>query len=558
ALRVTALQSEKAAEAMPIRAVPRDGELPLSYAQQRLWFLDRMVPDNPFYNIFNPVELAGAMDVLVLRRSFEEIVRRHEALRTRFGAVGGRPVQLIDAAARLALPLLDLQGLGGERRREELARLSWAEGHRPFDLSRGPLLRLHVVRTEPERHVLLVTLHHIVADGWSMRVLIDELTLLYEAFLLGEPSPLPELAIQYADFAVWQRQWFEGERFQEQLGYWKRRLAGLTEAPLELPTDHPRPAIESFRGHAEPFRLEAPLVRELKALARRHQSTLFMVVLAGFKSLLSRYSGQPGIAIGTGIANRNRREIEGLIGFFVNTLVLRTDLSGLPSFADLLLRVRQTTVESYDHQDLPFEMLIEEINPERTLNRHPLVQVMLAFQNFPRSARSLRGLRLAGPEGQLAETSTAKFDLSLFVTEPGEDLALSLQYSTDLYEGVTIRRLLAHLERLLWAAVGSPETPVAELPLLAAAERVQVLREWSDTAKPCPQVPLVHELFAEHARLRPAAPAVTSWDGGRLTYGEVEARANRLAHHLRALGVGPEVRVAVAAERTCERVVGIV
>jgi pristinamycin I synthase-3/4 len=557
ARRVTALQSEKTAEAMPIRPVPRGGELPLSYAQQRLWFLDRMVPDNPFYNVYQPVGLSGALDVEALRRSFQEIVRRHEVLRTRFEAVGGRPVQVVDPETRIALPLIDLHGLSGGRRREELSRLSREEGRRPFDLSRGPLLRLHMVRTLPERHVLLLTLHHIVSDGWSARVLVDELAALYEAFLRGESSPLPELPIQYADFAVWQRQWFQGELFQEQLRYWKSRLEGLAEAPLELPTDHARPAIESFRGRTEPFRLEAPLVRELKALARRHQATLFMVFLTGFKSLLFRYSGQQDLAVGTGIANRNRREIEDLIGFFVNTLVMRTDLSGLPSFEELLPRVRQTTVESYDHQDLPFEMLVEEINPERSLNRHPLVQVMVAFQNFPRSARLLPGLSVSA-EDQSAETGTAKFDLSLFVTETGDELALRMQYSTDLYEVTTIRRLLGHLERLLRSAVAHPEAPVAELPLLSEPERVQVLREWSDTAKTCPQVPLVHELFSEHARLRPEAPAVTSWDGRRLTYGAVEARANRLAHHLRSLGVGPEVRVAVAAERTCERVVGIV
>ncbi|HVR95695.1 MAG TPA: non-ribosomal peptide synthase/polyketide synthase, partial [Thermoanaerobaculia bacterium] len=544
-----------AAAALPIVPVPRGGDLPLSFAQQRLWFLDRMVPDNPFYNIYYPVELCGPLDVGVLGRSFQEIVRRHEVLRTSFGVVAGRPVQVIDPEVRLDIPWIDLQGLSGDRRREELARLSREEGRRPFDLSRSPLVRFQGVRTEPERHTLLITLHHIAADGWSTRVLIDELAALYEAFLAGEGSPLPELPIQYADFAVWQRQWFQGELFQRQLSYWMGRLEGISEAPLELPTDHARPAIETFRGRTEPYRLEAPLVRELNALARRHRATPFMVFLTGFKSLLSRYSGQQDVAVGTGIANRNRREIEDLIGFFVNTLVLRTDLSGMPSFEELLSRVQQTTVESYDHQDLPFEMLVEEMRPERRLNRHPLVQVMLAFQNFPRSARGLRGLSVAGEEVQ-SETGTAKFDLSLFVFEAGEELSLRLQHSADLFERVTVRRMLGHLETLLRSAAAQPDLPAAELPLLSAAERVQLLREWSDTAVPCPQEPPVHELMSRHARLRPQALAV-SGAGWRLSYGELEARSNRLAHHLHRLGVGMETRVAVCMERTPERVIGI-
>jgi amino acid adenylation domain-containing protein len=540
----------------PIVRVPRESPLPLSFAQQRLWFLDRMVPDNPFYNIYSPVELSGALDVEVLRRSVREIVRRHEVLRTSFASLEDGPVQVVDPEVKLAIPLIDLEALDGEPRWRELSRLARQEGQRPFDLSRGPMLRLQVVRGAPESHVLLINVHHIAADGWSVRVLVDELTLLYEAFSQGEPSPLPELPIQYADFAVWQRRWFQGEVFHRQLSYWKSRLEGIADASLELPSDHPRPAIESFRGSKESLRLQAPLVRELRAAARGRRATLFMVLLSGYKCLLARYSRQQDVAIGTGIANRNRQEIENLIGFFVNTLVLRTDLSGLPSFPELVQRVRQTTMESYDHQDLPFEVLVEEMRPERSLNRNPLVQVMLAFQNFPRSARSLRGLRASSPQGQSGDTGTAKFDLSLFVFEQGQELLLRMEYSTDLFERVTIRRLLGHLERLLQSAVERPDLPAAELPLLSAAESRQVLQEWSDTEVLCPQRPLVHELMSRHARRRPHALAV-SGAGGQLTYGELESRSNRLAHHLLCLAVGPEVRVAVCMERTPDRVVGI-
>ena len=407
---VEAARRAEAGGAPPqILPVSRDSPLPLSFAQQRLWFLDRMVPDNPFYNINSSVTLSGAMNVEVLRRSVREIVRRHDVLRTSFELLEDGPAQVVDPEAELAIPLIDLQALDDQPRRRELSRLSREEGRRPFNLSRGPMLRLQVVRTAREGQVLLITVHHIAADGWSVRVLVDELIVLYEAFSQGEHSPLPELPIQYADFAVWQRQWFQGEVFQKQLIYWKNRLEGIASSPLELPCDHPRPTIESFRGSREQLRLKAPLVRELSATARRHRATLFMVLLSGYKSLLSRYSGQEDVAIGTGIANRNRQEVEDLIGFFVNTLVLRTDLSGLPSFQDILLRVRQTTVESYDHQDLPFEMLVEEMRPERNLNRHPLVQVMLAFQNFPRSARGgLRGLTASYPQGQAGETGTAR------------------------------------------------------------------------------------------------------------------------------------------------------
>jgi amino acid adenylation domain-containing protein len=539
--------------APPLVPQPRTGDLPLSFAQQRLWFLDRLAPDNPFYNMFTVVRLSGALDRAALQQAFQEIVRRHEALRTTFRLAGGRPVQVIDPAPSFEAPLVDLTGLPAAG--PELARLADEESQRPFDLSRGPLLRASLVRLGAAEHTLLVNVHHIVSDGWSMGILFSELAALYGAFAQGEPSPLPELPIQYADFAVWQRSWLQGERLEAELGYWRRQLAGVSET-LQLPYDHPRPALESFRGGAVSFTLPAGLMRGLEALTRRGGATPSITLLAGFNALLSRYSGREDLAVGLAIANRTRREVEGLIGFFVNTLIARTDLSGSPGFAQLLARVRETALEAYAHQELPFERLVEELAPERDLGRNPLTQVMFGYQNFPRREMEIQGMVLSSPEEGMGAARTAKFDLTLFLFEDGDSLLGILEYNRELFEATTLHRLARHLESLLAAAVAAPEEPVALLPFFGEGERHQLAREWNDTDAAYPATASLQELFEEQVRRHPGEPALL-FDGGEVSYAELNRRANRLAARLRALSVEPESRVGLCVVRSPELVVGM-
>src|SRR5215213_423074 len=450
----------------PIDPVSRDGDPPLSFAQQGLWFLDRMKPGTTAYNISTAVRLTGWLNVETLGRSLEEIVRRHEVLRTTFAAVDGEPVQVISAVTDVELPIEDLSALPEAEREEAVQRWVHEAAREPFDLERGPLFRAGLLRLSEEEHVLLVTMHHVVSDGWSMGVFWRELGALYEAFLRGEPSPLEEPPVQYADYALWQRQWLSGEVLEEQLGYWKEQLAELPV--LELPTDHPRPAVQTHRGARRSLTLPGSLTEALRDLARREGSTLFMVLLGAFQALLARYAGQEDIAIGTPIAGRTRAETEGLIGFFVNTLVMRTDLSGDPSFREVLSRVREVALGAYDHQDLPFEKLVEELQPERDLSRVPLSQVFFALQNVPREDLKLLNLTL---ERQNVEGGTVKFDLSLFLFEEDQGLKGRLVYNADLFDDATIERMLGHLQTFLRGIVEDPDRHLSELPLLSEAER---------------------------------------------------------------------------------------
>ncbi|HVR99644.1 MAG TPA: non-ribosomal peptide synthase/polyketide synthase, partial [Thermoanaerobaculia bacterium] len=532
--------------APPILPVSRDGDLPLSFAQQRLWVLDQLKPGSAAYNIPLAVRLSGELPPDRLRRIFAGVVRRHESLRTTFASPEGRPVQVI-GPPRVDLPVLDLAHLSEREREGEALALAWEEAGRPFDLERGPLLRLALVRLGDRDHLLLVTMHHIVSDGWSMGVLLREIGVLYA------DSPLPELPVQYADFAVWQRSWLEGEVLEEQLAYWRRQLAGVPQV-LELPTDRPRPAVQTFRGSSLSLRLPAVLSERVRDLCRREGATPFMVLLAAWSALLGRHASQPEVLVGTPIAGRNRREIEGLIGFFVNTQVLRADLSEAPGFGGLVSRVRRAALDAYTHQDLPFDRLVEELVPERDLSRSPLFQVMFTLQNAPGGHLELPGLTLAPV---MVESRTTKFDLTLGLQEGAGGFSGGLEYNTDLFDASTAARLGERFRTLLEAAAADLERPVQDLPLLPAPERQQVLVEWSDTARPCQQVPMVHELFSAHARRRPQATAMADAQGRRITYGELEAKSNRLAHHLHGLGVGPEVRVAVCMERTLERAVAI-
>ncbi len=531
------------------------GDLPLSFAQQRLWFLDRLAPDNPFYNVFNPLRLSGALDVAALRRAFREIVLRHEGLRTTFPETAGRPRQVIDPAAEFLLPLVDLAGLTGNEGRSELTGLLRAEALRPFQLARGPLFRATLIRHAPREHTLLVNLHHIISDGWSMGILFAEIAALYGAFCQGRPSPLPDLPIQYADFALWQRDLLQGERLEAELGYWRQQLAGLPES-LELPTDHPRPVIDTFRGALRTFTLPVELVRALAELTRRRGATRSMTMLAAFQALLGRQAGQEDLATGAVIANRTRREVEGLIGFFVNTLVLRSNLSPTSGFAALLGRVRETALAAYAHQDLPFERLVEELQPERSQNRNPLIQVVFSYQNFPRSQAQVEGLVLSVPDDVRVGTGTAKFDLTLFLFEDGDRLQGALEFNRGIFEEATVQRLLGGFENLLTAAAADPEAPLTRLPWLSAAETHQLVREWNEPGTSWPATESLAALFGTQARRTPDAIALTCGDGA-LSYGALDRRSRVLASRLRAQGVGPESRVGLSGERSLELVVGL-
>ncbi|HSF43790.1 MAG TPA: amino acid adenylation domain-containing protein [Thermoanaerobaculia bacterium] len=536
----------------PLIPVPRHGALPLSFAQQRLWFLDQLTPGSALYNIPVALRIAGPLDPGVLELTLGEVVRRHEALRTVFAVQEGSPVQVIRPAAPFGLPRVDLSGLPESAREALVLTLTGEEAGRPFDLARGPLLRGVLLLLAEEDHAAALTMHHIASDRWSMGVLVREVAALYAAFAAGRPSPLPELAVQYADFAAWQSSWLEGEVLAGELAYWRRQLAGLPPL-LELPTDRPRPAVQSFRGASRPVRLPAGLTRQAQALGRREGATLFMVLLAGFQALLARYSGQQDLAVGSPVAGRNRVEIEGLIGFFVNTLVLRGDLTGrLTPSCELLGRVRETALAAYLHQDVPFEKLVEELAPERSLAHAPLFQAMFVLQNAPFEDLEIRDLHLRPVSG----TGTlAKFDLSLALAEHEGGLIGTADHATDLFDAATIDRLIGHYERLLAGMVEAPERPVGELGLLTPEEALQ-LRAWNETAAAYPFDRPLHAWIEDQVDRAPSAVAVL-FEGEELSYQELDHRANRLARRLRALAVGPEVRVAVCLERSVELVVAL-
>ena len=535
----------------PIVPVPREGAPALSFGQERLWFLDQMQPGSAFYNVPLALRLEGALDVEALERALGEVVRRHEVLRTRFPAVDGRPRAVVDPPEPFLLPVVDLSALPAEERARTSRLRQREEARAPFDLAAGPLLRAVLLRLGPEEHVLLAGMHHIVSDGWSTGVLMREVDALYAAFRRGEPSPLPELPVQYADFAAWQREWLRGESLEGQLGYWRERLAGAPPL-LELPTDRPRPAVQSYRGAARGMVAPDRLRDALRALCRREGVTPFMALLALWQLLLSRYAEQPDVVVGTPVAGRTQSELEGLIGFFVNMLPLRTDLSGDPDFRALLAQVRETTLEAYAHQDLPFEQLVEELQPDRTLGYAPVFQSVFTWGDAPDEEATPGGLpvRRMGT----GDTGTAKFDLTLFAVEAEGRLHLSATFATDLFDAETVERMLGHLESLLEHAAAHPELPVARLPLLREAERRRVLVEWNATGRAHPRDEPVHLLVARQAARAPDAAAVS--DGsGEVTYAELDARADRLARRLRARGVGPEVRVGVMLERSAELVV---
>src|SRR5271165_26424 len=537
----------------PMRAVSREEPLALSFAQQRLWFLDRLEEGQSVaYQVPGAIRLEGALRVDALERAFSEIVRRHEVLRTIFGPGEEGPLQLIVPETQTGLSLLDLIDCPEGEHEAELRRRLREEVYKPFDLARGPLLRTRLYRLGEQEHVLFLNMHHIVSDGWSIRVLFRELGMLYAAFCQGQPSPLPELAIQYADYAHWQRDWLHGAALERQLKYWKERLAGAP-ALLELPTDRPRPPVQTFRGGKVAFTIPKAVAVGLKGVGRGAGATPFMTLYGAFAVLLSRWSGQEDLVIGSPIAGRRHAALEPLIGFLVNTLALRADLSGDPSFWELLGRIKTMTLEAFAHQDLPFEQLVEELQPVRSLSYTPLFQAMLVLQNAPVEAIDLGELKATPVESGY---EVAKFDLMLGLQEAEEGLRGNFNYNADLFDEETIGSMADQFQMLREGIVAEPEGRISELPLLRAAERHRIVVEWNATATEYPKNKCIHELFEEQVERTPDAVAVV-FEEEQLSYRELNERANRLAHYLRGLGVGPEKLVGLCLERSVEMIVGL-
>jgi amino acid adenylation domain-containing protein/non-ribosomal peptide synthase protein (TIGR01720 family) len=561
-------------------AIPRrpvDSQPPLSFAQQRLWVIDQLIPNSPAYNISTSVRLSGRLMVDALQQSLDALVARHESLRTTFPLSGGRPIQQVAPALTIPLPLIDLRGEPASARAALALQHASAEVQRAFDLARGPLLRATLVRLDDDQHMLVLVVHHIVSDGWSVGIMVRELATLYSGFADGRPVSLPALPIQYADFAIWQRAWLQGDALEKQLRFWRTHLDG---APLvlELPTDHPRPPVQSFRGDAAGFRLAPALADALRALCRHEEVTLFMTLLAAYQTLMYRYSRQSDILVGTPIANRTRVETEGLIGFFVNTLVVRTHLSDTLTFRELVQRVRESTLEAHAHQDLPFEQLVDVLQPTRDMSRNPLFQIMFVLQNTPPSTITTPGLTL---EVVPVKSATSKFDLWLSMEEYGDSILGIMECNTDLFDPSTMRRIMRHFQRLLDSVVANPNQPLADLPILTRAERQQLLCEWNDTITAGRRLRAggsgiagvcIHELFEAQAARTPDAVALvfdeTNDERPRtngasasfvlhLTYAELNQRANQLAQYLQTLGVGPDVRVGMCVDRSLDLVIGL-
>jgi amino acid adenylation domain-containing protein len=538
------------------RAIPRrleEGPGPLSFAQQRLWFLEEMMPGTAVYNIPMGLRALGALDLPTLTRALDAIVARHAVLRTTFTLHQGAPGQILRPDASVVPRVIDLRGLAPDEREVEAQRILREEARVPFDLSRDLMLRATIVRLGDEEHALFFVVHHIASDAWSTGVFFRELTALYGAFKIGAPSPLPELPIQYADFAAFQEQHLRGEVLEAQLAYWRGKLAGVP--PLELPTDRPRPPVQTTRGAMRTLALPKALVGPLRALGREAGATEFMTFLAAFQVLLHRFTGQEDISVGTPIAGRNWIEIEPLIGFFVNTLVMRTSVAGAPTFRELLRRVRDTAFDAFAHQDLPFEKLVSELRPERVTSRTPLFQVMFAFQNAPRQALSLSGTERK-PLGVSLSTGTAKFDLTAMVNEGPDGFRATFEYNTDLFDPSTIERMLSSFQVLLSGIVEDPDARVDRIPILTERERQQLLVGWNHPTAPHPPKARIHEIVAEQARRTPEAVAVV-FEGERLTYAALDRRANQIAHLLRQSGVGPDVLVGVCLERSVSMIVAL-
>jgi amino acid adenylation domain-containing protein len=530
----------------------RNGGAALSFAQQRLWFINQLAPASPAYNIALAVELTGRLDVTVLELSLRELIRRHDILRTRFVVVDGAPVQLISDEPAVTMPLFDLSGLTEPRRTQEAEQLLRSEAATPFDLGEPPLLRIRLLKLMPQQHVLLLNLHHIIGDSWSMGVLFSEISTLYDAFSAGNSSPLPDLAIQYADYALWERRWLKAEVLERQLSYWREQLAGAPPT-LELPLDRPRPERESFRGARLEQSLPQELSNRLRQLCKREGVTLYMTLLTAFQVLLSKYSLQEDILVGSPIANRNQPHTEGLIGCFLNTLVMRTDLSGNPPFRELLRTVREVALGAFENQDVPFEKIVSELRPERSLSHSPLFQVMFVLENAPVYPLTIQGLMV---KSRYLSTGATKFDLTLFAVEVEGSLELKLDYNTDLFDAQTIRRMLDHFQTLLEGIVTSPGERLSALSLLKSSEREELVVGLNTYQRAYPFDRTAVDLFQQQVERTPDAPAVV-FEGQSLSYAELNVRANQLAHLLRQADVSAEVCVGLLIDRSMEMLVAV-
>ncbi|MEH2366204.1 condensation domain-containing protein, partial [Nostoc sp.] len=510
----------------PLTPVSRKQPLPLSFAQARLWFLDQLEGENCVYNVPFFWQISGFLNITALKQAITAIVQRHEVLRTTFSFVDESPIQVIHATPKLTMQVLDWQQLTEEDQLKKAQQLAAEELQQPFDLSNPPLLRVKLLQLSNQSHLLLLVIHHIACDGWSMQIFRRELFTLYTAFCAGEPCPLPELSLQYADFAHWQRQCLQGEVLQTQLNYWHKQLAEVPPL-LELPTDRPRPSVQTYRGRSEFLELNQDLTQKLKRLSQKSGTTLFMTMLAVFTLLLSRYSGQEDIVVGSAIANRNRRETKPLIGFFVNTLALRTNLQGNPTFLELLERVKQVTLDAYDHEDLPFEKLVDELGKERSLSHHPLFQVAFGLQNETQEKLETNRLTITRFEW---ENTTTLFDLSLMFRETPQGLTGEWEYATDLFEAKTIQRMVRHFAVLVQAIVDNPQQAINTLPLITEAERQQ-LQIWNQTNSDFPHNQTLVDLFEAQVCKTPNNIALVFEDQS-LSYKELNQLANQLAHYL--------------------------
>jgi amino acid adenylation domain-containing protein len=548
------LQKNQAVESPKQTILPRlqEGNIfPLSSAQQRLWFLDQLEPESAAYLIPGVLRFQGIIDIKSLQKSLQALVQRHEILRTTFSEQDRQPVQIIHTTMQVKLPLIDLQGLDHEQRTQVAQQLARQEAQRPCDLSQGPLLRTTILRQEQEVHILLLTQHHIITDGWSHSILTHELATLYHSYATGQPASLPTLPIQYVDYTLWQRQWLQEKMVKEQLAYWRTQLAAAPH--LDLPTDHPRPAIQTYRGSSMTWQLPLALSEDLYELSRQQEVTLFMLLLASFQVLLMRYSRQSDISVGTSIANRHHAEVEGMIGFFVNTLVLRTNLSGDPTFQQLLQRVREVCLGAYTHQDLPVEYIAEVLERERDLSRSSLFQVMFALQNEPTRQSEFVNIQMSQLE---IEHTLSKFDLSFFVEETAQGLYTMVEYSTELFEAETIQRMLGHWQVLLAAIVENPAQTIESLPLLTQDERQQLLVQWNQTSSTLAPPLSLHASFELQVERTPEAIALV-YEEHCLTYRELNARANQLAHYLRSHGVSVDQPVGLFISRSLEVLIGL-
>lgn len=526
--------------------------LPASSGQRRLWFLDQMEPGTPLYNIPYLVRLAGPLNERALQRALRAIVERHEALRTNFVALGSEPKQVVRAAGALELPVTDVDGATPAEREAELHRLTTEEARKPFNLATDLMLRVRLFRLSPTEHALMLVMHHIASDGWSMAILYRELGVLYEGFSTGAAVTLPDLPVQYGDFAQWQDEYLRGEALDRLVSFWKKTMAGAPGL-LELPADHARPPVQSHRGDNVVLKIPGELIARLKQLGQRHRVTLFMSLLAGFKILVHRYTGQTDLVIGSPLAGRDAAETEELIGFFINTLALRSNLGGDPTVAELLARIREVTLTAYEYREMPYEKLVEELQPQRNLSFDPICQVFFMLQNVPTAPLKLSGVDLTI---EPVYTGTAKSDLTIWCIEQPGHLDVTAEFSTDLFERGTIERMMGHFVTVLEAMVADAGQRISQLPLLTAPERDTILRRWNDTVVEYPREKTLADLFAEQVARTPDATAVVFEDRA-LTYAELDARAEQLAAKLRRLGAGPDVLVAICAERSLEMLIGL-